>query len=34
MSCRKLGEISNITRRISETTIINNGRIKLDLGKI
>ena len=28
MSRRKLGEISNITRRNSETTIINHGRIK------
>jgi len=28
MSCRILGEISNITRRNLETAIINRGRIK------
>jgi hypothetical protein len=28
MSCRKLGEISNITRRNLESTIISHGRVK------
>jgi hypothetical protein len=28
MSCRKLGEISNITRRNLQTGIVNHGRTK------
>jgi len=33
MSFRKLGEVSNITRRNSEITIISRGRTKFNLGK-